>query len=665
MIAFLLVILAGIPMAFASFVVVFGNLIERWMVYHVGHEMGPYILGLWTVLRWIIAGLTSIAVIGLIYHHGVPRTQPWHRVLPGSVLATVIWFVATAIFGVYLRRFGHYDVIYGSVATAIALLIWLYIVSMVVLIGAEFNSLAESAFSVWRAFRIAIRSQTQVERKADRNDDRTRPVSRESTTDPFETPAGFRRRAKIVCTIGPASNTEDLIRDLMLRGMNVARLNFSHGTHDDHATVIQRLRKVATELDRTICIMQDLQGPKIRTGRLKDRMPVALSKGQTVTITPKDVMGDSERLSTTYQNLANDVKPGERILLSDGRIELVVQDIRDGEVVCEVLNGGMLGEHQGINLPGTNVSIPSLTEKDLADLEFGLKQGVDLVAISFVRTAEDVLRARRAITQHRSDVGLVAKLEKPQAIENLDAILEVAEAVMVARGDLGVEVAPEKVPLIQKHVIRRALDFRRPVITATQMLESMTESPRPTRAEASDVANAVFDGTDAVMLSGETASGKYPREAVEMMARIVAEVEAHQTNPLLPEHGHAEHLSIAETICESMAHAATDLKIRAIAVFTETATTARMLSKYRPAADIYGFASVPAVCNRMNALWGTTPLPCPEALSVERMAQFAEDELVRRGVLTAGDVFGLVAGTQRLTGATNFMRLITVEKTAK
>ncbi len=490
-------------------------------------------------------------------------------------------------------------------------------------------------------------------------------VTRESTADPIETPADFRRRAKIVCTIGPASNTEDLIRDLMLRGMNVARLNFSHGTHGDHATVIQRLRKVATELGRTICIMQDLQGPKIRTGRLKDRVPVPLSKGQIVTITPKDVMGDSERLSTTYQSLANDVKPGERILLSDGRIELVVQDIRHGEVVCEVLNGGMLGEHQGINLPGTNVSIPSLTEKDLADLEFGLKQGVDLVAISFVRTAEDVLRARRAITQHRSDVGLVAKLEKPQAIENLDAILEVAEAVMVARGDLGVEVAPEKVPLIQKHVIRRALDFRRPVITATQMLESMTESPRPTRAEASDVANAVFDGTDAVMLSGETASGKYPREAVEMMARIVAEVEAHQTNPLLPEHGHAEHLSIAETICESMAHAAKDLKIRAIAVFTETATTARMLSKYRPAADIYGFASVPAVCNRMNALWGTTPLPCPEALSVERMAQFAEDELVRRGVLTAGDVFGLVAGTQRLTGATNFMRLITVEKTAK
>ena len=356
----------------------------------------------------------------------------------------------------------------------------------------------------------------------------------EPSDDPFRSPGTSRRRAKIVCTIGPVSNSEEMIRDLMRLGMDVARLNFSHGTHEQHAVVIERLRKVAQELDRSICILQDLQGPKIRTGRLAFNTPVALKKGQTVTITPKDVPGTTEIISTTYQNLADDVKPGERILLSDGRIELVVQEVRDGEVVCEVLNGGMLGENQGINLPGTNVSIPSLTEKDLRDLEFGLKQGVDLVAISFVRTVNDVVRAKNAIAAYRSDVGLIAKLEKPQAIDNLDGILEAAVGVMVARGDLGVEVAPEKVPLIQKYVIRRALDFRRPVITATQMLESMTESPRPTRAEASDVANAVFDGTDAVMLSGETASGKYPREAVEMMARIVAETEAHSLHPLTP-----------------------------------------------------------------------------------------------------------------------------------
>ena len=482
---------------------------------------------------------------------------------------------------------------------------------------------------------------------------------------PLKGASTLRRRAKIVCTIGPASNTEDMIRELMLRGMDVARLNFSHGTHEQHALVIDRLRRVAAELGRSICILQDLQGPKIRTGRLKSHAPISLQKGQRVTITSKDVEGSPEVISTTYQNLADDVKPGEHILLSDGRIELLVQQVRDGEVVCDVLNGGMLGENQGINLPGTNVSIPSLTEKDLADLEFGLKQGVDLVAISFVRTVNDVVRAKNAIAAHRSDVGLIAKLEKPQAIENLDGILDTAVGVMVARGDLGVEVAPEKVPLIQKYVIRRALDFRRPVITATQMLESMTENPRPTRAEASDVANAVFDGTDAVMLSGETASGKYPLEAVEMMARIVAETEASSQQPLRPGHREAAHLSVAETICESMAHAAQDLKIRAIAVFTETATTARMLSKYRPAADIYAFSSSETVRNRMNALWGTTPLMCPPQLSVERMAQYAEDELTRLNVLSPGDVFGLVAGTRNSPGATNFMRLIQVKDNAE
>src|SRR5271166_4387883 len=485
------------------------------------------------------------------------------------------------------------------------------------------------------------------------------PAMPAPSQDPLHSVKPARRRAKIVCTIGPASHTEEMIRELMLRGMNVARLNFSHGSHEDHARVIRRLRKVASALGRTICILQDLQGPKIRTGRLHDRVAVALQKGQTVTITARDVLGTSDRISTTYQELARDVKPGEHILLSDGRIELVVRQVSGADVVCEVLNGGTLGEHQGINLPGTNVSIPSLTEKDEADLAFGLKHAVDVIAISFVRTADDVVRARRAIAARGGIAPLIAKLEKPQAIDNLEAILEVANGVMVARGDLGVEVAPEKVPLIQKHVIRRALDFRKPVITATQMLESMTENPRPTRAEASDVANAIFDGTDAVMLSGETAVGKYPREAVEMMARIVAEAEAHPFHRVLPEHRQTRQLFIAETICESMAHAAQDLNIRAIAVFTETATTARMLSKYRPAAGIYAFTHVETVCNRMNLLWGVTPLRCPAKLSVSRMAEFAEQELLRLGELLLGDVFGLIAGTTGTSGATNFMRLIT------
>ncbi len=477
-------------------------------------------------------------------------------------------------------------------------------------------------------------------------------------TGPF-TCAPPTRHAKIVCTLGPASDSEEMIRRLMLSGMDVARLNFSHGAHEQHAAVIHRLRKVARELGRTVCILQDLQGPKIRTGRLKDGGPVVLQKGQTVTITANDIVGTPELIATSYRGLANDVKPGERILLSDGRIELVVTRVPDGDVVCEVLNGGVLGQHQGINLPGTSVSIPSLTEKDEADLEFGLQHAVDLVALSFVRTAEDIERAKCAMAARGPEVPLIAKLEKPQAIDNLDSILATANGVMVARGDLGVELPPEQVPLIQKRIIRRARDFRRPVITATQMLESMIDNPRPTRAEASDVANAILDGSDAVMLSGETAVGKYPQDAVQMMSRIVVEAETQPLPQLLPHRDSTERLSIAETICEAMAHAARDLEIRAIAVFTQTATTARMLSKYRPGARVYAFTPVDAVCNRMNLLWGITPVGCPSNLSAEGMAEFAEAELTRRQVLTKGDIFGLVAGGTETEGATNFLRLIT------
>ncbi|HEV8494157.1 MAG TPA: pyruvate kinase, partial [Candidatus Angelobacter sp.] len=321
------------------------------------------------------------------------------------------------------------------------------------------------------------------------------------------------RKAKIVCTIGPASGSEAVLRDLMRLGMDVARLNFSHGTHEEHARMIERLRKVAEKEGRTICILQDLQGPKIRTGRLKYRTPIAIKSGARLTITPRDIAGTASLLSTTFKTLAQEVSPGSRILLSDGLLELRVTAVRGDDVECEVVNGGLLGEHKGINLPGAVVSVPSLTEKDEKDLEFGLKHGVDIVAVSFIRTADDIRVVKRLVRAHNSDAWVIAKLEKPQAIDptNLEEILDVADGVMVARGDLGVEMPPEKVPIIQKHVIHRAADWRKPVITATQMLESMIENPRPTRAEASDVANAILDGSDAVMLSAETASGKYPR----------------------------------------------------------------------------------------------------------------------------------------------------------
>jgi len=469
------------------------------------------------------------------------------------------------------------------------------------------------------------------------------------------------RRAKIICTIGPACHSEAAIRDLLRLGMDVARLNFSHGTHEDHARNIERLRRAAEKENRSICILQDLQGPKIRTGRLEGHQPIMLESGSIVVITPRDIAGIPTRISTTFPDLAREVTIGARILLRDGLIELRVRTVRGKDVVCEVLNGGMLGEHQGINLPGTALSIPAMTEKDRKDLEFGIKQGVDAVALSFVRSAADVNMVREIVAGHGSDIPLIAKLEKPQAIDHLEEILEAVDGIMVARGDLGVEMAPEKVPVIQKHVIRRCAVWRKPVITATQMLESMIENPRPTRAEASDVANAIFDGTDSVMLSAETASGRYPREAVAMMARIVVEAESNMGEFMQPRRRRDRHgLSVAETICESIAHAAEDLPMGAIAVFTETGNTARMISKFRPQAPIYAFTHIPAVVQRANLFWGVHPIRCRHAPSTDEMVQVAEKELLARRVLKAGAVLGVVAGTQQASGSTNFMRLHTV-----
>src|SRR5271154_4190766 len=471
------------------------------------------------------------------------------------------------------------------------------------------------------------------------------------------------RHSKIVCTIGPASRSPKIMERLLRAGMDVARLNFSHGSHDEHAKSIAALRALAIKLEKPIAILADLQGPKIRTGVLAGSEPVILREGQKFTITTARILGDSTRVNTTFLPLPKEVTRGARILLSDGLIELRVQQVRGQEVICEVVNGGPLGEHKGINLPGVKLRVPALTPKDRQDLAFALKQDVNYVAVSFVRRPEDVLLAKSLIKRGGYDTPVIAKLEKPEAIENLDGILRSADAVMVARGDLGVEMNPERVPVVQKMIIARAREFRRPVITATQMLESMTENPRPTRAEASDVANAIFDGSDAVMLSAETASGNYPVEAVSMMARIIMEAEKSiAQSPLVPRRRHEQRgYSIAETICESIAHAAEDLPMRAIAVFTESGNTARMLSKHRPKVCIYAFSREPEVCNRMNALWGVHPVHKEEWESAEAMLKTAEEELLPKGLLRTGDVLGLVAGTKLTSGATNFMRLHTVE----
>ena len=463
------------------------------------------------------------------------------------------------------------------------------------------------------------------------------------------------RHSKIVCTIGPASSSPRIMERLMHAGMDVARLNFSHGTHADHARSITALRAAAIEHEKPIAIIADLQGPKIRTGPLAGGAPVTLRAGQRFVITTARVPGDSNCVSTTFRPLPREVHRGDRILLSDGLIELRVQQVRGQEVICEVVNGGLLGQHKGINLPGIQLRVPALTPKDREDLVFALKHDANYVAVSFVRHPEDVVLAKNLIRRAGKDTPVIAKLEKPEAIENLDAILRVADGVMVARGDLGVEMNPERVPVVQKMIVARAREARRPVITATQMLESMTENPRPTRAEASDVANAIFDGSDAVMLSAETASGKYPVEAVAMMARIIEEAEASITE--FPRPGMQEKLKVAETVAELVCHASRELHMKLIAVFTHSGFTARLVSRYRPLVPIVAFSPEAETRRRMALIWGVMARAIVDVHKVDGLAEIAEQRLLEERLVRKGDVIGIVAGTPMgVRGTTNFMK---------
>ena len=463
------------------------------------------------------------------------------------------------------------------------------------------------------------------------------------------------RHSKIVCTIGPVTRTPRMIRKLIDAGMDVARLNFSHGTHEEHAENIAALREAAMLMKKPIAILADLQGPKIRTGALAGGGSVALRTGQKFVITTAKVLGDSTRVNTTFRPLPHEVKAGDRILLSDGLIELRVERVRGHEVQCHVVNGGILGEHKGINLPGVQLHVPALTEKDRVDLRFALKQGVDYIAVSFVRRAEDVVLAKSLIRRAKRDTPVIAKLEKPEAIENLEEILRVSDGVMVARGDLGVEMNPERVPVVQKNIISRAREFRRPVITATQMLESMTENPRPTRAEASDVANAIFDGSDAVMLSAETATGRYPVEAVSMMARIIEQAE--ESIHEYPRPATQERLKVPETVAELVCHASRELHMKLIAVFTHSGFTARLVSRYRPLVPIVAFSPEAHTRRRMALLWGVTSRSISDIRKIDGLAMIAEKRLMEERLVRKGDVIGIVAGTPMgIRGTTNFMK---------
>jgi pyruvate kinase len=464
------------------------------------------------------------------------------------------------------------------------------------------------------------------------------------------------RHSKIVCTLGPATNSPRMIRRLLEAGVDVARLNFSHGTHETHAQTIAMLHAAAAEMGKTIGILADLQGPKIRTGALAGGGTVTLRSGQQFIITTAKILGDSTRVNTTFRPLPREVKAGDRILLSDGLIELRVEKVRGQEVICRVVNGGLLGEHKGINLPGVKLRVPALTPKDREDLRFALSHNVDFIAASFVRRPEDVLLAKALIRRAKKDTPVIAKLEKPEAIENLEGILRVSDGVMVARGDLGVEMNPETVPVVQKNIIARAREFRRPVITATQMLESMTQNPRPTRAEASDVANAIFDGSDAVMLSAESASGKYPIESVSMMDRIIREAEASIQEYPRPTTSQ-EQLKVAETVAELVCHASRELHMKLIAVFTHSGFTARLVSRYRPLVPIVAFSPEAATRRRMSLLWGVTSRHISDMKKIDGLADLAEKRLLEERLVKKGDVIGIVAGTPMgIRGTTNFMK---------
>lgn len=454
------------------------------------------------------------------------------------------------------------------------------------------------------------------------------------------------RRAKIVATLGPASSSPEALRELIIAGVNIVRVNMSHGTHEKHAKTISDARDVAKELGRPLAVLLDLCGPKIRTGLLQDHQPIKLEAGAILTITTRDIIGDSSIVSTSYSHITKDVSAGDHVLLADGLIELIVESIENTDVICRIVNGGMLGENKGINLPGIKLSAPSLTEKDRTDLTFGLQQGVDYVALSFVRSARDCIGAKTLIEFLGADVPLIAKIEKREALENLDDIIDACDGVMVARGDLGVETAVESVPFYQKQIIAKANAAEKIVITATQMLESMTHEPRPTRAEASDVANAVLDGSDALMLSAETAVGNYPVGTVETMSRIICFTEgSFVANPRMRDLIHSSQTGEeGRAIAEAAIFAAQELSAKLIIVFSKSGTMARHIAALRPAQPVIAFTPHEATYNGLSAVWGIEPMVIDFSGRGADLFRRADELLIKANLVSNGDMIVAMAG---------------------
>lgn len=469
------------------------------------------------------------------------------------------------------------------------------------------------------------------------------------------------RKTKIVCTIGPASESEEMLEKLMLAGMNVARLNFSHGSHEEHKGRIDTIRKVSAKLNKNIGILLDTKGPEIRTNNMKNGL-IELTKGSEVTVKTTEVEGTPEAFSVTYEKLAEDLEVGSTILLDDGLIELTVKsiDVTKGEVVCHVENTGELKNKKGVNLPGVKVNLPGITEKDASDIRFGIEQNVDFIAASFVRRPSDVLDIRGILEEKENNtIKIIPKIENEEGIENIDEILQVSDGLMVARGDMGVEILPEAVPMVQKQLIKKCNKLGKPVITATQMLDSMQRNPRCTRAEASDVANAIYDGTDAVMLSGETAAGLYPEEAVRTMQNIaVAAEDAQDYKKLLSDRSKMIDTNLVNAIGVSVAHTALNLNVESIVAATESGATAQTISKYRPHSHIIAVTPNETTARHMTLVWGVLPVVKKGEQNTDELLNNAVSTAVKTGLVDNGDLIIITAGVPTgESGTTNLMKI--------
>ena len=472
------------------------------------------------------------------------------------------------------------------------------------------------------------------------------------------------KKTKIICTMGPATDDDAVLKQLMLEGMDIARLNISHGDHEEQLGRIKRIKKFREELGLPIAILLDTKGPEIRTGLLSTDGDVELKEGQEFVLTTREVEGTNTIVSITYAELPNDVEPGNTILIDDGLIEVRVKEIKDGtDIVCEVVNGGLLGSRKGVNVPNVKVNLPSITEKDKADIEFGLENGIDFIAASFIRNADAVNEIKAIIDKYKMNVGVISKIENIEGVENIDAIIEASEGVMIARGDLGVEIPAEEVPFLQKAIIKKCNKAFKPVVTATQMLDSMIRNPRPTRAEVTDVANAIYDGTDAIMLSGETAKGKHPVEAVRMMNQIAISTELHLDTKIQDYRSVYVNRGISAAVAYSAVQTAHNISAKCILASSMSGFTARIVSKFKPDAQIIGLSPDESIVRKMQLYWGVRPFKSHKAETTKDLLDEATDIVLDAGLAEQDDILVLTGGgpaDHRGKGVTNMLKVVKI-----